>query len=85
MNWLRKQAARLNMASTHIMPTLFALSALLLLFAAADLVFRHLLGLPKEVAAYLSVLSVIVLLAVWLQRWPTKARSAEATTEEEEN
>ncbi len=52
--------------------SLFGLSGLLLLIAAADLFFRHLLGLPKDVALYLSVLSVVVALSVLTQcRWVT--------------
>ena len=60
---------------------LFGLSGLLLLVAAADLLFRHLLGLPKDVALYLSILSVALLLSTWLQYWQTKGHTAKHPTE----
>ena len=56
---------------------LFGLSGLLLLIAAADLVFRHLLGLPKDAAFYLSVLSVAAALTILVQcRWITARTSS---------
>jgi len=57
---------------THYIHTTSRLYELLLLIAAADLVFRHLLGLPKDVALYLSVLSVLVALTILVQcHWIT--------------
>ena len=81
MNRLRALLARLKANASTIAVMLIGLSILLLLFAAVDLVFRHALGLPKDVAAYLSLLTVVVLLTVFLKRWPAGAR----TVEEEEN
>jgi hypothetical protein len=57
--------------------TLFGLSGLLLIIAAVDVVFRHLLGLPKDVAFYLSVLSVALALTILVQcRWITARTSS---------
>jgi len=65
------QALR-RLTPMEIAIALFGLSGLLLLIAAADLVFRHLLGLPKDVALYLSVLSVLVALTILVQcHWIT--------------
>ena len=85
MNWLHRLSARLNPNVSQITPTLFGLSGLLLLFAAADLVFRRLLGLPKEAALYLSILSETVLLSIWIHRLQIKAQQVEPPTEEEES
>ena len=85
MHRLLHLAQRLKGNMGQITLMLFGLSGLLILFALADLVFRHLLGLSKDTAAYLSALSVIVLLAVGMQRWSARARAAEVSTEEEKN
>ena len=61
---------------------LFGLSGLLLLVAAADLLFRHLLGLPKDVAVYLSILSVAIVLSLWMQCWQARGRVSELPTEQ---
>ena len=85
MHWLRRRASRLNANTPQMTSTLFGLSGLLLLFAAADLVFRRLLGLPKDAALYLSILSETVLLAIWIHRLQTWAQQAESPTEAEES
>ena len=74
-----RNLGRLTPAEINV--CLFGLSGLILLVAAADLVFRHLLGLPKDVALYLSILSVALLLSTWLQYWQTRGRAAKQPTE----
>jgi len=86
MNRLRALSARLTAHSTQITLLMIGLSGLFVLYGAVDLVFRHLLQLPKDVAAYLSALSIGALSAIGWQRWSARARAAaESTTNEEEN
>lgn len=85
MNWLRAHWARLKGNTGQLTLMMFGLTILITLFTLADLVFRHLLGLPKDTAAYLSALSVVVLLAVGMRRWSAPTHTAEITPEEEEN
>ena len=70
------QALR-RLRPTDLASILFGLSGLLLILAAVDAVFRHLLGLPKDVAFYLSVLSVVLALTILVQcRWITARTSS---------
>ena len=85
MNRLRALSARLSASSAQITLGLIGLSVLFVLFGIADLVFRHLLQLPKDVAAYLSVLSVSGLSVIGWRRWSARSRSVtESMTQEEE-
>ena len=85
MDWLRRRASRLNANTPQMTTTLFGLSALLILFALTDLVFRHLMGLPKDTALYLSILSETALLSLWMHRLQTRAPQAEPPTEVEKS
>ena len=70
------QALR-RLTPMEIATSLIGLSGLLLIIAAVDVVFRHLLGLPKDVAFYLSVLSVVLVLTILVQcRWLTARTSS---------
>ena len=79
VNYLRN-LRRLTPAQINVW--LLGLSGFTLLVAVADLLFRHVLGLPKDVALYLSILSVVLLLSLWLQCWQATGRVAKPPTEQ---
>ena len=80
---MRERSRLTPLKALDIMFVLLGVSGLLLLVTGVDLVFRHLLKLPKDVALYLSVLSVFVILSLWLPRRMATMKPTEGPVEKE--